>query len=57
MVGELFASQRGLGFLLMTAIEGADIPRILGVVLIVTIFALAINAVMMAVERRLQRHR
>jgi NitT/TauT family transport system permease protein len=57
MVGELFASQRGLGFLLMTAIEGADVPRILGVVLIVTVFALAINGVMMAVERRLQRHR
>lgn len=57
MVGELFASRRGLGFLLMTAIESADVPRILGVVLIVTVFALAINGVMMAVERRLQRHR
>ena len=57
MVGELFASQRGLGFLLMTAIEGADVPRILGVVVIVTVFALLINAGMMAIERRLHRFR
>ena len=57
MVGELFASQRGLGFLLMTAIEGADVPRILGVVVIVTVFALLINAVMTAMERRLHRYR
>jgi NitT/TauT family transport system permease protein len=54
MIGELFASQRGLGFLLMTAIEGADVPRILGVVLVVTAFALLVNAGMMAVERRLR---
>jgi NitT/TauT family transport system permease protein len=57
MVGELFASQRGLGFLLMTAIEGADVPRILGVVVIVTVFALLINAVMTGMERRLHRYR
>jgi NitT/TauT family transport system permease protein len=56
MIGELFASQRGLGFLLMTAIEGADVPRILGVVLVVTVFALLINAAMMAVERKLARN-
>lgn len=55
MIGELFASQRGLGFLLMTAIEGADVPRILGVVLIVTVFALLINAGMMAWEKRLTK--
>jgi NitT/TauT family transport system permease protein len=57
MVGELFASQRGLGFLLMTAIEGADVPRILGVVLIVTVFALVINGAMTAIENRLQSRR
>ena len=57
MVGELFASQRGLGFLLMIAIEGADVPRILGVVVIVTVFALLINAVMAVVEQRLRRNR
>jgi NitT/TauT family transport system permease protein len=56
MIGELFASQRGLGFLLMTAIEGADVPRILGVVLVVTVFALLINAAMMAIERKLARN-
>jgi NitT/TauT family transport system permease protein len=56
MIGELFASQRGLGFLLMTAIEGADVPRILGVVLVVSIFALLINAGMMSIEHRLRRY-
>jgi NitT/TauT family transport system permease protein len=55
MIGELFASQRGLGFLLMTAIEGADVPRILGVVLVVTSFALILNGGMMSLERRLRR--
>ncbi len=55
MIGELFASQRGLGFLLMTAIEGADVPRILGVVTVVTVFALVLNTGMTSVERRLRR--
>ena len=54
MIGELFASQRGLGFLLMTAIEGADVPRILGVVVVVTVFALVLNAGMVRVERGLR---
>ena len=57
MIGELFASRRGLGFLLIAAIESADVPRILGVVVIVTVFALLINSGMMAIERRIRPHR
>jgi NitT/TauT family transport system permease protein len=53
MLGELFASQRGLGFLLMTAIDLHDVKTILAIAIFISIFAVALNSVMLAVDRRL----
>ncbi|MBM3644599.1 MAG: ABC transporter permease subunit [Alphaproteobacteria bacterium] len=55
MIGELFASQRGIGHLLMTSIEVHDVRRIMAVVLIVSVLAVTLNALMLAIDRRLHR--
>ena len=54
MLGELFASQRGLGFLLLTAIDIHDVKTIMAIALLITVFALAVNSAMLAIDRRLR---
>lgn len=53
LIGEMFASQRGLGFLLTNAMNLGDIRTIMAVALLLTIFALACNGALMALGRRL----
>jgi len=53
MLGELFASQRGLGFLLMTAIDIHDVKTIMALALLISIFAVLVNSMMLAVDRKL----
>jgi NitT/TauT family transport system permease protein len=55
MLGELFASQRGLGFLLMTAIDLNDVRTILALAVLISLFAVAANAVLLAIDKRLHR--
>ena len=55
MLGELFASQRGLGFLLMTAIDLNDVQTILASAVLISIFAVGANAILLAIDRRLHR--
>lgn len=55
MLGELFASQRGLGFLLMTAIDLNDVRTILSIAVLISLFAVAANAILLAIDRRLRR--
>ena len=55
MLGELFASQRGLGFLLMTAIDLHDVKTILAIAVLISLFAVLANAALLAVDRRLRR--
>lgn len=55
MLGELFASQRGLGFLLMTAIDLQDVKTILSIAVLISIFAVLANAALLAIDRRLHR--
>lgn len=55
MLGELFASQRGLGFLLMTAIELNDVKTILAIAVLISAFAVLCNAALLAVDTRLHR--
>jgi len=55
MLGELFASQRGLGFLLMTAIDLHDVETILAIAVLISTFAVIANSVLLAVDRRLHR--
>ncbi len=55
MLGELFASQRGLGFLLMTAIDLNDVQTILSIAVLISLFAVGANAILLAIDRRLHR--
>jgi NitT/TauT family transport system permease protein len=53
--GEFFASQKGVGFLLMNAIDLRNIPTIMSLILILVVFAVLSNSVLLAVDRRLHR--
>ena len=55
MLGELFASQRGLGFLLMKAIDLHDVETILAIAVLISVFAVAANMGLLAIDRRLRR--
>ena len=52
MLAELFASKRGLGFLLMAAIDSNDVRTIMALALMITTFALVLNISMLAIDRR-----
>jgi len=53
--GEFFASQKGVGFLLMNAIDLRNIPTIMSLILILVVFAVLANFALLAVDRRLHR--
>jgi len=55
MLGELFASQRGLGFLLMTAIDLNDVQTILSIAVLISLFAVIANSILLAIDKRLHR--
>ena len=55
MLGELFASQRGLGFLLMTAIDLNDVQTILAIAVLISLFAVAASSILLAIDRHLRR--
>ena len=52
LIGEMFASQRGLGFLIINGINVHDVRMTTAVTLIVVIFAVAANGLMLALDRR-----
>ena len=49
----MFASQRGLGFLLMSAINLGQIDTIMAIALLLTIFAIVCNTAMIMIEQHL----
>jgi NitT/TauT family transport system permease protein len=51
LIGEMFASQRGLGFLLTSAINLGQIDTIMAIALLLTVFAIACNALMLMFDR------
>ena len=53
LIGEMFASQRGLGFLLINAINLADVKLIMALIFLLFLFASLANGIMLAVDRRL----
>jgi NitT/TauT family transport system permease protein len=55
ILGEMFGSQRGLGYLLMTAIGLQNIQLIMAVTLLIVLFAAAVSVLLIAVDRRLHR--
>jgi len=51
----MFASQRGLGYMLMNAIGLHNVDIIMAVTLLLTTFAAAVSSILLAVDRRLHR--
>jgi NitT/TauT family transport system permease protein len=56
LLGEMFASQRGLGFLLMSAIGLHNIDLIMALTLMLGLFAGTASVVLLAFNRRLEHH-
>jgi NitT/TauT family transport system permease protein len=55
LLGEMFGSQHGLGHLLMQAMSLHNIERILALTLLLVVFAAGVNALLLALDRRLHR--
>jgi NitT/TauT family transport system permease protein len=55
LLGEMFASQRGLGYMLMNAIGLHNVDIIMSVTLMITVFAATVSGVLLAIDRRLHR--
>jgi NitT/TauT family transport system permease protein len=53
LIGEMFSSQRGLGFLLVSGLAQNNVRLATSVVLAIVAFAIAANAVMLRLSRRL----
>ena len=56
LLGEMFAAQRGLGFLLMNAIGLHNVDLIMAVTLLLIAFAAVVSSVLLVIDRRLRRH-
>jgi NitT/TauT family transport system permease protein len=53
LIGEMFASQRGLGFLIINGINSHNVKLTTAVILVVIVFAIAANTALLALDRRL----
>jgi NitT/TauT family transport system permease protein len=53
LIGEMFASTRGLGHRVMTAMEVGDMATVLAVALLLAGFAVTLNAALLGANRRL----
>ena len=53
LIGEMFASQRGLGYLLMNAIGLYDTPTMMAVIVFLGVFAVGANVMLLALDRHL----
>jgi NitT/TauT family transport system permease protein len=55
LIGEMFASKRGLGFLINSAMGLGDIATIMAVAVFLSIFAVAANALLLLIDRAIPR--
>jgi NitT/TauT family transport system permease protein len=53
VLGEMFASQRGLGYLLMNAISLYNVDLIMSVTFLLVVFAATVNTIMLVIDHRL----
>ncbi len=53
VLGEMFASQHGLGHLLMNAIGLYNVEVIMAVTFLLVVFAAGVNGILLAIDRRL----
>jgi NitT/TauT family transport system permease protein len=56
LIAELFASTSGIGFILLRAADVHNVVDILALTMLLFVFAAAVNALLHAVERRVQHH-
>jgi NitT/TauT family transport system permease protein len=55
LIGEMFASQRGLGFLIVNGISLHNVRMTTAVILIVVVFAIAANGLLLWIDKRMHR--
>ena len=55
LLAEMFASQRGIGYLLMTGIGLHNVEQVMAVTLLIVVFAAVVSELLLAVDRRLHR--
>jgi NitT/TauT family transport system permease protein len=55
LIGEMFASQRGLGFLIMSAMGLGDIVTIMAVAVFLSVVAIGANALLLWLDRAIPR--
>jgi NitT/TauT family transport system permease protein len=55
LLGEMFASQRGLGYMLMNAIGLHNVDVIMSITLMLVVFAAVVSSILLAVDRRLHK--
>lgn len=53
VLGEMFAAQHGLGYLLMNAISLYNVDLIMAVTFLLVVFAAVVNVILLAIDRRL----
>ena len=56
LLAEMFASQRGLGYLLMNGIGLHNVELIMSVTLVIVVFAFAVSSLLLYIDQRLHRH-
>jgi NitT/TauT family transport system permease protein len=55
LLGEMFGSQSGLGYLLMTAIGLQNVQLIMAVTLLIVLFAASVSTLLIVIDHRLHR--
>jgi NitT/TauT family transport system permease protein len=55
LIGEMFASQHGLGYLIMKSINVNDVKMITAVILLLFLFAVTLSMLMLALQHKLSR--
>jgi NitT/TauT family transport system permease protein len=55
LIGEMFASQRGLGFLIVNGISLHNVRMTTAVILVVVVFAIAANGLLLWIDKRVHR--
>ncbi|HEX2137658.1 MAG TPA: ABC transporter permease subunit [Microvirga sp.] len=55
LIGEMFASQRGIGYMLVKAMETNDVATVMALALFLIVLATSASAVLLALDRRLHR--
>lgn len=56
LIGEMFASQRGIGYMLVKAMETGDTGTVTALALLLVVLATLASALLLALDRRLRRH-